>query len=167
MTRVLARFHKNIYYTTAITSDSKQSVLLNCYQFFLRSSTTKKQIFWLTFVMFHELLLTSFCKLPQHVMCIILRHVRNTDSHIYTSIQISNTKLWPSQVTHCFITLTSKCFITVILFIKKDVPSLAFLNCMLWCLHPYTLMAPFACTLPCTSRALHNFRSWIICNVLY
>jgi len=25
--------------------DSKQSVLLNCYQFFLRTSTTKKQIF--------------------------------------------------------------------------------------------------------------------------
>ena len=84
MNRVLIRFQKNIYCTTAITkSDSKQLVLLNCYQFFL-SSTTKKQIFWLTSVLFQKLLLMSLCKLPQYVTCITLCRVHYTDSHVYT-----------------------------------------------------------------------------------
>lgn len=43
MNRVLTPVHKNTYYTTSFTTvTQKQPVLLNCYQLFLRISTTKK-----------------------------------------------------------------------------------------------------------------------------
>lgn len=96
----------------------------------------------------------SFCKLPQYIMCIILCHVHYNDSQIYTFLLRpfrSNTQCrimaflcytflyYPDLkiLHHGSIIHPQRCA-------KPSLPNLY----MSWCLHPYTVMASFVCTMP-------------------